>query len=118
LSGFLLLFGLIIGINYKNYHLDYNKWGVGDHKPTQTGKVIVGFLNGRMPAYVNTGLNLVDVEDVVIGHMLAAEKGKIGERYFLGGENLTLLHFIMPFPLFALNTENCWPCKAIYDIVL
>lgn len=64
--------------------------GVGDHKPTQTGKVIVDFLNGRMPAYVDTGLNLVDVEDVALGHILAAEKGRIGERYILGGENLTL----------------------------
>jgi dihydroflavonol-4-reductase len=64
--------------------------GVGDHKPTQTGKVIVDFLNGRMPAYVDTGLNLVDVEDVALGHLLAAEKGRIGECYILGGENLTL----------------------------
>jgi len=64
--------------------------GIGDHKPTQTGKVIVDFLNGRMPAYVDTGLNLVDVEDVALGHILAAEKGRIGERYILGGENLTL----------------------------
>jgi dihydroflavonol-4-reductase len=64
--------------------------GVGDHKPTQTGKVIVDFLNGRMPAYVDTGLNLVDVEDVALGHLLAAEKGKTGECYILGGENITL----------------------------
>jgi len=64
--------------------------GVGDHKPTQTGKVIVDFLNGRMPAYVDTGLNLVDVEDVALGHLLAVEKGRTGECYILGGENLTL----------------------------
>lgn len=64
--------------------------GVGDHKPTQTGKMIVDFLNGRMPAYVDTGLTIVDVEDVARGHLLAAERGRIGERYILGGENLTL----------------------------
>jgi dihydroflavonol-4-reductase len=64
--------------------------GVGDHKPTQTGKMIVDFLNGKMPAYVDTGLTIVDVDDVAEGHMLAMEKGKVGERYILGGENLSL----------------------------
>ncbi len=64
--------------------------GVGDHKPTPTGKLIVDFLNGRMPAYVDTGLTIVDVEDVAAGHLLAAERGRVGERYILGGENLTL----------------------------
>ena len=64
--------------------------GVGDHKPTQTGKMILDFLNGKMPAYVDTGLTIVDVEDVAEGHLLAAERGKISERYILGGENLTL----------------------------
>jgi len=64
--------------------------GVGDHKPTPTGQVIVDYLNGRMPAYVDTGLNIVDVEDVATGHLLAAERGRIGERYILGGENLPL----------------------------
>ncbi len=64
--------------------------GAGDWKPTPTGRIIVDFLNGRMPAYVDTGLNLVDVEDVARGHLLAAERGRIGERYILGAENLTL----------------------------
>ncbi len=64
--------------------------GIGDHKPTQTGKMIVDFLNGKMPAYVDTGLTIVDVDDVAEGHLLAMEKGKIGERYILGGENLSL----------------------------
>lgn len=64
--------------------------GPGDWKPTPTGRIIVDFLNGRMPAYVDTGLNLVPVEDVAVGHLLAAEKGRIGERYILGGLNLTL----------------------------
>ena len=64
--------------------------GVGDHKPTQTGKMIVDFLNGKMPAYVDTGLTIVDVDGVAEGHMLAMKKGKVGERYILGGENLSL----------------------------
>jgi dihydroflavonol-4-reductase len=64
--------------------------GPGDWKPTPTGKLIVDFLNGKMPAYVHTGLNFVAVEDAAAGHLLAAEKGKVGERYLLGGENLTL----------------------------
>ncbi len=64
--------------------------GPFDYKPTPTGRVIVDFLNGRMPAYLDTGLNLVDVEDVARGHLLAAQRGKIGEKYILGGENLTL----------------------------
>ena len=64
--------------------------GVGDHKPTQTGKMILNFLKGEMPAYVDTGLTIVDVDDVAEGHLLAMEKGKIGERYILGGENLSL----------------------------
>jgi dihydroflavonol-4-reductase len=64
--------------------------GPGDWKPTPTGKIIVDFLNGRMPGYVDTGLNFVPVEDCARGHLLAAERGRIGERYILGGRNLTL----------------------------
>jgi dihydroflavonol-4-reductase len=64
--------------------------GPGDAKPTPTGRIIVDFLNGRMPAYVDTGLNFVPVEDAAAGHLLAAERGRIGERYILGGANLTL----------------------------
>lgn len=64
--------------------------GPGDAKPTPSGRVIVDFLNGRMPAYVDTGLNFVAVEDAAAGHLLAAERGHIGERYILGAENLTL----------------------------
>jgi dihydroflavonol-4-reductase len=52
--------------------------------------MIVGFLNGKMPGYVDTGLNIVDVEDVAHGHLLAAERGQVGEKYILGHENLTL----------------------------
>lgn len=64
--------------------------GPGDWKPTPTGRIILNFLLGRMPAYVDTGLNFVAVEDVAEGHLLAAERGKIGERYLLGGRNMTL----------------------------
>jgi len=68
--------------------------GALDFKPTPTGRIIVDFLNRRMPAYVETGLNIVDVEDVARGHLLAAERGRIGEKYILGGENLTLKEFL------------------------
>ncbi|HFD40073.1 MAG TPA: NAD-dependent epimerase/dehydratase family protein [Anaerolineae bacterium] len=67
--------------------------GEGDHKPTPSGQMIVDFLRGRMFAYLDTGLNIVDVEDVAWGHLLAAERGRIGERYLLAGENLTLKQF-------------------------
>jgi dihydroflavonol-4-reductase len=63
--------------------------GPFDIKPTPTGQFIVDFLNRRMPAYVNTGLNVVDVEDVAKGHILALERGRVGERYILGNRNLT-----------------------------
>ena len=61
--------------------------GPRDVKPTPTGQVIVDFLNRKLPAYLDTGLNWIHVRDVAIGHILAAEKGKIGERYILGNEN-------------------------------
>jgi dihydroflavonol-4-reductase len=64
--------------------------GPWDWKPTPTGKIILDFLNGKMPGYVETGLNFVGVEECAAGHLLAAEKGKAGERYLLGAENLTL----------------------------
>ncbi len=64
--------------------------GPWDWKPTPTGKIILDFLNGKMPGYVETGLNFVGVEECAAGHLLAAEKGKVGERYLLGAENLTL----------------------------
>lgn len=64
--------------------------GPWDWKPTPTGKIILDFLNGKMPGYVETGLNFVGVEECAVGHLLVAEKGKVGERYLLGAENLTL----------------------------
>ena len=64
--------------------------GPGDSKPTPTGRIIVDFLNRNFPAYVDTGLNLVDVAEVARMHVVALERGTPGERYILGGENLTL----------------------------
>jgi dihydroflavonol-4-reductase len=65
---------------------------IGDHdfKPTPTGKIVVDYLKGDMPAFVDTGLNLVDVADTAEGHLLACEHGRAGQRYILGCENLTL----------------------------
>jgi len=64
--------------------------GPRDIKPTPTGRIIVDAAAGRTPAYVDTGLNVVHVDDVAEGHVLALERGRLGERYILGGENLTL----------------------------
>ncbi|MFP5231680.1 MAG: hopanoid-associated sugar epimerase [Acidobacteriota bacterium] len=64
--------------------------GSMDAKPTPTGRIVVDFLNRKFPAYVDTGLNLVDVDEVARIHLVALERGRVGERYILGGENLTL----------------------------
>ncbi len=64
--------------------------GPWDIKPTPTGEIVVRFLQRRMPAYVDTGLNLIDVRDVAWGHLLALQKGRSGERYILGNQNLSL----------------------------
>lgn len=68
--------------------------GPWDRKPTPTGKIIVDFVTGKLPAYVKTGLNFVHVKDVAIGHLLAAEKGRVGERYILGHQNLSMQEFL------------------------
>src|ERR1051326_6085080 len=73
--------------------------GPRDVKPTPTGQVIVDFLNRKMPAYLDTGLNWVHVRDVAIGHILAAEKGRLGERYILG------------------NAEGNWTMKEALDVL-
>ena len=94
--------------------------GPRDIKPTPTGRIIVDAVKGRMPAYVDTGLNIVHVEDVAIGHWLAFEHGKIGERYILGGQNLTLGEILAliaeidgpPAPKIRL------PCQAIYPVAV
>jgi len=64
--------------------------GPWDWKPTPTGKIVLDFLNGKMPGYVDTGLNFVGVEECAAGHLLVSERGQLGERYLLGAENLTL----------------------------
>jgi dihydroflavonol-4-reductase len=84
--------------------------GAYDVKPTPTGEIILRFLQDRMPAYVHTGLNLIDVEDVARGHILAWQKGRTGERYILGHRNLTLKELLemlaaltgKPAPKFAV----------------
>ncbi|MBF2097077.1 MAG: NAD-dependent epimerase/dehydratase family protein [Gloeomargaritaceae cyanobacterium C42_A2020_066] len=84
--------------------------GAWDAKPTPTGDIILRFLQGRMPAYVDTGLNFVHVQDVAWGHLLALRHGKTGERYILGHQNMTLKDFLeqlaalvgRPAPRFAL----------------
>lgn len=84
--------------------------GAYDLKPTPTGEIVLRFLQNRMPAYVHTGLNLIDVEDVVRGHILAWRKGRTGERYILGNRNLTLKEMLQmlstitgkPAPKFAV----------------
>jgi len=69
--------------------------GVRDIKPTPSGQIILDVLNKKMPAYMDGGMNFVDVEDVARGHILAAQKGRIGERYILGNENLSLKDFFI-----------------------
>src|SRR5262249_1734211 len=69
--------------------------GEGDRKPTDTGKIILDFLNRKMPAYIDTGLNLADVHDVAEGHLAAMAQGRSGERYILGGRDMTLREILM-----------------------
>jgi dihydroflavonol-4-reductase len=69
--------------------------GPGDVKPTPTGQMVVDAASGRTPAYVDTGLNVVHVDDVAAGHLQAFDSGRIGERYILGGENMTLREILV-----------------------
>ena len=69
--------------------------GPRDIKPTPTGKIILDFLNRKMPAYIDTGLNLIDVTDCARGHILAEEKGRPGERYILGNKNMSLKDILL-----------------------
>jgi dihydroflavonol-4-reductase len=91
---------------------------VGDHdwKPTPTGKIVVDFLSGKLPAFVDTGLNLVDARDVALGHLLAAERGRIGQRYILGCENLTLEQILGR--LAKLSGKSAPKIKIPYAIAL
>ncbi len=99
--------------------------GPGDIKPTPTGRIIIEAASGRMPAYVDTGLNIVHVDDVADGHILAFEKGRIGERYILGGENLTLrelLEKIAQFtgrsaPKIRLSPDIILPIAYIAEVI-
>jgi dihydroflavonol-4-reductase len=68
--------------------------GPGDIRPTPTGRVVLDTLTGKMPAYINTGLNIAHVDDIAYGHLLAYQHGKIGERYILGGDNMMLLQIL------------------------
>jgi dihydroflavonol-4-reductase len=68
--------------------------GPGDVKPTPTGRLILEAARGQMPAFVDTGLNIVHVDDVAAGHLAAAERGRVGERYILGGENMSLAEIL------------------------
>jgi dihydroflavonol-4-reductase len=84
--------------------------GEGDVKPTPTGQVIVDFLHRKIPAYLDTGMNVVDVDHVAAGHLLAADRGRIGQRYILGGQNLSFKEMLdlladitgLPAPSFRL----------------
>ena len=84
--------------------------GPRDLKPTPTGQIIVKAANGKIPAYIKTGLNVVHVDDVARGHLLALEKGVIGERYILGGENLTFKEIL---ELVSECTEKAAPTISI-----
>jgi dihydroflavonol-4-reductase len=84
--------------------------GPFDRKPTPTGKIIVDFVNGKIPAYLDTGLNFIDVEDVAAGHVLAADQGRIGGRYILGNKNITLREF---FEILARMTGKKAPAVRL-----
>lgn len=94
--------------------------GPYDIKPTPTGEIVLRFLNRQMPAYVDTGLNIIDVDDVVEGHLLALEKGRSGERYILGNRNLTfkelldILSGITGLPAPTVRVPHFIPLIAAY----
>jgi dihydroflavonol-4-reductase len=97
--------------------------GPRDIKPTPTGRLIVEAAAGRMPAYVDTGLNVVHVDDVAAGHLAAYERGRIGERYILGGDNLTLRQILVTIaaltgrrgPLFRVPHGVILPVAALAE---
>jgi dihydroflavonol-4-reductase len=92
--------------------------GPRDVRPTPTGRMIVEAAAGRMPAYVDTGLNIVHVDDVAQGHLLALSRGRIGERYILGGENLTLAEILGRIARLVGRTPPRWrlPRAALLPI--
>ena len=99
--------------------------GPRDIKPTPTGRMILDAATGRTPAYVDTGLNIVHVDDVAEGHMLALERGRLGERYILGGENLTLRALLTLIaqvvggrpPAIRLPLPALWPVALAMEAV-
>lgn len=90
--------------------------GPRDIKPTPTGRIIVDAASGRIPAYVDTGLNLVHVDDVAIGHILAFERGKVGERYILGACNMTLKEIL--FALAPITGQKPPKISLPHNLVL
>jgi dihydroflavonol-4-reductase len=98
--------------------------GPRDSKPTPTGKIVVDAARGRMPAFVDTGLNVVHVDDVAAGHLLAMDRGTIGERYILGSENLTLAQILAivarlthrPAPRFQIPHDVVMPIAGLAEI--
>jgi dihydroflavonol-4-reductase len=99
--------------------------GEQDIKPTPTGRIVVDFLKRKFPAYVETGLNLVDARECAWGHIAALEKGKSGERYILGGENLTLKQILdrlgkiagLPSPTMKLPYFVAYAAGAVDETV-
>ncbi len=103
--------------------------GPRDIKPTPTGQLILDFLNGKMPAYLDTGLNLIDVRDCARGHLLAESKGNIGERYILGNRNLSLHEILLalekitgiPAPRIKMPYWVAyaagWICETVSDVI-
>ena len=94
--------------------------GPRDIKPTPTGRIVVMAARGKIPAYVDTGLNVVHVDDVAEGHWLAFERGKIGERYILGGEDLTLAEILRRVAALVGRKPPTisLPRRALYPVAL
>ena len=99
--------------------------GPGDNKPTPTGRIVLQMLLKKMPAYVDTGLNFAHVDDVANGHFQALEKGVVGEKYILGGENILLKDFLdmvaefgeVPKPLRKLSTLPLYPFAFLNEFL-
>jgi dihydroflavonol-4-reductase len=99
--------------------------GPRDGKPTPTGRIIVEAASGRIPAFVDTGLNLVHVDDVATGHVAALERGRVGERYILGGENVLLVDMLRdiaslagrPPPRLQLPRAPLYPLAALAEVI-
>ena len=99
--------------------------GENDIKPTPTGQIILDFLNRRLPAFIDTGLNLVDVRDVAAGIILAGEKGQVGERYILGNRDMSLREMLgtlatitgMPAPRIQMPYAVAWLAVGIENVI-